>query len=488
MDKNVGVAILTYNRPDYYKQVLSSIPRDRIGCLLVVNDGEITYVNNYDADHVIYNQKQLGIAKTKNRALKFLYDNGYENIFLIEDDVIIKNPDVFDVYIKHAETFGIHHLNFLKIAGNEKTLRFTRRSTNGCELGFYRNPQGAFSYFNYYIIKKFGYFDENYVNAFEHIDYEYLLSEKNAVPPFWYFPDVLNSEKYLTTIEGSDQNSTITNKNSYEENWQLSANHFIKKWGKFTNQIDDRGENFVRGVLNDLETVLSRKKLVDNGERLSIVIPYRDRESALSQMIPILFDYVSNQVTNFDISVIEQDDNKPFNKGLLNNIGVLLNIDSDYFCIHDVDLIPEFSDYSYPKNPTHLSKYCSQFNYIEDPAALMGGVVLFKKEDFLNVNGYPNDYIYWGSEDNTLANRCIKKGLEIFQHPSGQYKSIPHRSRLEDKNEYEGHIINGKKREDEKNGITKLEDNGIQNIDLSNFSINIEKKEKYNLYKIRKNE
>lgn len=491
--KNIGVAILTYNRPDYFTQVYSYIPFHKIDELVVVNDGTNHYVpspktGQFDQTRyqVIYGDKQNGIAWAKNRAAEYLVERGCEHIFFIEDDVIIKNKDVFDVYIRHAQTFGIHHLNFLKVAGNEKTLRYHYIAPNGCSIGFYKNPQGAFSYYNAAIFKKLGFFDENYKNAFEHIDHEYTLVKNQVIPPFWYFPDVLDSEKYLKTIEGSDENSTITKKEQYKENWEKSAEHFIKKHGHFTNQIRDLSIKELEKSLQFLEINYSRKKEVNGDKKLSIIIPYRDRRIALEALIPKLTEYVSKQVKNFDISIVEQDDNEPFNKGLLNNLGVLLNPDSDYYCIHDVDLIPEFADYSYPENPSHMSKYCSQFNYIEDPAALMGGVVLFQKEHFFDVNGYPNDYVGWGKEDACLHHRVLQKGYGIYQHPFGRYYSVPHVHRLENPKEHEYHKINSEKWKNELDGVLKSEDNGIKNIDISNYDIAVIVKENYNHIKVKK--
>lgn len=474
----IGVGLLTYNRPDYYGQVYASLPFGSFQEMVVINDGDGYYVpspqtGQFDQRHhpVIYGDTQRGIAWAKNQALKNLIEKGCEHIFLIEDDVIIKDENVFDVYIRHAQTFGIHHLNYLKVAGNEKTLKYTYKAPNGCALGFYQNPQGAFSYFNSTIIKKLGYFDENYMNAFEHIDLEYNLSEKRVAPPFWYFADVLDSEKYLTTIEGSDENSTITNKDQYKENWENSAKHFVGKWGKFTNQIPDVGVKGLEQSLIFLDGMYSKKRLTNQGKRLSIIIPYRDRKTALESLIPRLSDYVSTQVDCFNISVVEQDDNEPFNKGILNNLGVLLNPDADYYCIHDVDLIPEFSDYSYPEKPSHLSTLCSQFNYVEDPAALMGGVVLFQHDHFKKVNGYPNDYVGWGKEDACLLSRVMNKGFSVYKHPFGRYFSIPHTHRLTNPIEHEYHLKNSEKWKMEMDGITKAEDNGISNICLDEYNI-----------------
>ena len=67
----IGVGILTYNRPDYYQQVLESLPIDQIGCLVVVNDGPDSYVSPHQSvDHIILNGSQKGVAKSKNLLLK----------------------------------------------------------------------------------------------------------------------------------------------------------------------------------------------------------------------------------------------------------------------------------------------------------------------------------------------------------------------------------------------------------------------------------
>ena len=479
MNGKIGVGIITYNRPEYYTKVLNNIPKHIIERLVIVNDGEFSYVKNEDGDCVIQNQAQLGVGKSKNKALKYLVDEtDCEHLFLIEDDVIIKDENVFKKYIETANLFGIYHLNFEKIAGNDKTLKYSYKIPSGHCIGMYHNPQGAFSYFHRNIIKKFGYFDEDYINAFEHVDFEYRLCKNKLTTPFWYFPDVFDSEKYLTTIEGSDENSTITNKQHYQENVSKSANVFIKKYGHFTNAINQIDTKLIPMFLMHLEKNYSRKSIF-NDKSLCIIVPYRDRNIALQKLIPELRNYVSKQVQNFDIVVIEQNNNKPFNKGFLNNIAFLMNPDYDYYCFHDVDLIPEFSDYSYPELPTHLSSHCSQFNYINIPDKIMGGVITFKKEHFIETNGYPCTYEGWGKEDDALYNRCEQANLTPYKHPYARYYSVPHTHRLNSNVERELHAKNGEKFQLEKEGKTSRWDDGIKNIDLKNIKTEKNKTESF---------
>lgn len=459
MDKtpSIGVAIITYNRPDYYKKVVESIPKDKIDVLIAVNDGDYHYVRGVSdkTDFHILHTDQQGVSRSKNNALKCLIEKyNMEHIFLIEDDIIIKDPNVFEEYIKAANSTGIHHLCYEKVANNEKTLKYKYEQPDGTTLGFYHNPQGAFMYINANIIKKLGNFDENYLNAFEHIDFAYNLVKNKVAPPFWYFPDIFNSEDYLIDIEGSSQNSTITNKNKYKENWQKSAHYFVNKWGYFTNQIPDLGIQRLEEELMFLQTNYSRKKIVNKDQKLSIIIPYRDRESALKQIVPFLQGYVRKQVENFEILIIEQFNQKPFNKGFLNNVGYTLKSEkSTYVCFHDVDLIPEYADYSYPIMPSHISSHCSQFKYVNIQDKIMGGVILFNNEHYEKVNGFSNEYEGWGKEDDDLYHRCILEKLKPYKHPFGRFYSMPHKHRLIGKiSEKELHEKNGKRYSDYYNG------------------------------------
>jgi hypothetical protein len=220
-------------------------------------------------------------------------------------------------------------------------------------------------------------------------------------------------------------------------------------------------------------------------KKLSVIIPYRNRIKALNLLIPKLKEYIPKQTKNFELVVVEQDDNKLFNKGVINNLGFLLLPDSDYYCFHDVDYIPEIADYSYPDNPVHVSTYNSQFGYAEHKDSFMGGVIIFRKEHFEGVNGYPINCVGWGSEDNMLAERVKRVGLNAQKFP-GRFYCVPHTPRINDPIEYAAHIKNGAIRENEKAGRTSMWENGLKNLNIKTFEISIEDKKDYKHIKVRK--
>ena len=66
-------------------------------------------------------------------------------------------------------------------------------------------------------------------------------------------------------------------------------------------------------------------------------------------------DYIKD--IDYEIFIIEQSDDKPFNRGKLLNAGYKYALDKgcDYFVFHDVDMLPEDVDYSYSDKPLRWS-------------------------------------------------------------------------------------------------------------------------------------
>jgi|HigsolmetaAR202D_1030399.scaffolds.fasta_scaffold44867_1 Galactosyltransferase. len=101
--------------------------------------------------------------------------------------------------------------------------------------------------------------------------------------------------------------------------------------------------------------------LIRSRKKLAVIIPYRDRDAHLKELLPELEDLLLRSSIDFSICVVEQANDLPFNKGILLNVGFLESSSCDYFCFHDVDMIPLRADYSYVRSPTHLASNVEQF-------------------------------------------------------------------------------------------------------------------------------
>ena len=160
-------------------------------------------------------------------------------------------------------------------------------------------------------------------------------------------------------------------------------------------------------------------------EKLAVIVPYRNRGEHLKAFMPYMEKSLTEEKVPFDIFIIEQYDDKPFNRAKLLNAGFNEAKEYDYFAFHDVDMLPVDSDYSYPDGPTHLSSEVEQFNWGLPYDGYFGGVTLFDKESFLKINGYSNEYWGWGAEDDDIIHRCMIKNIDTYRKQC-RYRSLSH--------------------------------------------------------------
>jgi hypothetical protein len=178
-------------------------------------------------------------------------------------------------------------------------------------------------------------------------------------------------------------------------------------------------------------------------KKLGIIIPYRDRLEHLTALLPELSDRLYQQKIDHKIVVVEQKEGELFNRGYLKNIGTIYCDDCDYFCFHDVDMIPTKSCYDYSYNPgaTLLATEVKQFGYTKPYPEYFGGVVLLDKFSFKNVNGYSTVYWFWGAEDDDLYLRCKLKKINVFNRNNCRFESFDH-PRDKSKRKYNASILN----------------------------------------------
>lgn len=152
--------------------------------------------------------------------------------------------------------------------------------------------------------------------------------------------------------------------------------------------------------------------------RLGIIIPFRDRHQHLIEFERIVNNYFFNKDIDYKIIVVEQDDAKLFNRGMLLNVGFTYaeKMKCDYVAFHDVDMLPLNVDYSYSPKPLHIATNFS-IQEGEKPREMFeqyfGGVTLFPSKVFRQIDGYSNKYWGWGYEDTDLLYRCEKHGVEL---------------------------------------------------------------------------
>jgi hypothetical protein len=140
--------------------------------------------------------------------------------------------------------------------------------------------------------------------------------------------------------------------------------------------------------------------------RLGIIVPYRNRHEQLIIFNQKVKKYLDKTGIDYRIIIVQQDDAKLFNRGMLLNIGFRYakKMKCNYVVFHDIDMLPIDVDYSYSDVPLHLAEPVFDKYF--------GGVTLFPTKIFEKINGYSNKYWGWGYEDDDLLLRCIKKNIQ----------------------------------------------------------------------------
>lgn len=271
--ESIGVGMVTYNAPDRIKQSSMTIPQ-WVKNFVIVNDGTPYDPSVYPPQaHIIQHETNKSVGGAKNTAIDYLLGCECEHIFIIEDDVLIQDENVFDKYIKTSLHSGIKHLNYgLQGPANKKgaksfnTLEERSKQENltepnprhivkyndDIEVALYPNCVGAFSYYQREVLEKIGGFDPYYKNAWEHVDHTLMAFKNKFTTPYWWFADIADSGKYIKDIEGCIENSTISHTETWKENFTKGAEHFRKKHKYTPTQVPDTNPEGLKQILNYL--------------------------------------------------------------------------------------------------------------------------------------------------------------------------------------------------------------------------------------------
>lgn len=161
--------------------------------------------------------------------------------------------------------------------------------------------------------------------------------------------------------------------------------------------------------------------------RLTVVIPYRDREQHLRQLMPALLEKLREQQLEHRVLVVEQDSGGKFNRGRLLNVGMHYSADaSDYYCLHDVDAVPIVANYACPSQPLRLvNEIVGSDSKSRHNDYYFSGAVSVRKDQVWAANGYSNEYWGWGKEDDDFFFRLLLAELLCYYDLQGVYRDLP---------------------------------------------------------------
>ena len=220
---------------------------------------------------------------------------------------------------------------------------------------------------------------------------------------------------------------------------------------------------------------LLRKRVVQpltfsQGQRLTIVIPFRDRLAHLQQLLPILSGMLLKQNVLAKILVVEQAGHDLFNRGKLLNIGMKhAAATTDYYCLHDVDAVPVEANYQCPSQPLRLvHKLLTATGDAQRTDYYFSGAVSVTREQVFAANGFSNEYRGWGKEDDDFFFRLLLAGCLCYFDTLGVFEDLPnprHQQVQRKSADTPPHVrINRRRRSRLLRGLVDPQEDGLSNL------------------------
>lgn len=240
-EKKVGLAIITYERPEFCSRTFESAYsnlKDIVDVWVISDDGSnpesitkvISDIIKISSEVIFLPGEHKSIAANKNRALKMLMSLNCDYIFLCEDDMEIISPQAVSGYIDESIRTGVEHMSFAHHGSNVDM----GKSGDWLGLELYSACVGAWSFFTRNAIEVAGGFDERLVNAYEHAEHTSRISKARLTHPFWSFPDVVGSKNWIRP-----QNNAIESSKLREDGpaWIRNNEQMLQLWREIDPEV-----------------------------------------------------------------------------------------------------------------------------------------------------------------------------------------------------------------------------------------------------------
>ena len=232
-------------------------------------------------------------------------------------------------------------------------------------------------------------------------------------------------------------------------------------------KIANNGYNFYKkylekdGIFDYLQDILYKIQFKSlnfktYNEKIGIVTIYRNSEDNSRLKQKRLFLYWMNkmlsQICDYEIVIVEQENKKDNKQNNSFNIGKLKNIGFDYlnkdiknkkidnYIFIDIDMIPDSKliEYFFKKTDS-LNLLAMSGTRYEDKSykkenkrtrPFAGGIISCTKSVFTELNGYANNYIGWGGEDQDLLLRLSELNKPVYLPKEGTVIDIEEKNNL----------------------------------------------------------
>lgn len=232
--KRIGVGIVTCNRLDFLRKLIDTIEPcgNIIDYFVVINDGVDKPDWKIPFGTWIDNDENVNVGETKNRVMKHLIEKGCDYIFTLEDDILIKDPKIFENYINAHLTTNLHHFNFgfSQRENLDANLQPIYRKTidygDDVKIVLTKNILGAFTFYTREALQTIGMHHKDFNKGHgDHLELTYRAYKHGLGTPFWWFADVYGSWNMIENQSNFTTDSVVRN-NNFHENFSNARRTF----------------------------------------------------------------------------------------------------------------------------------------------------------------------------------------------------------------------------------------------------------------------
>jgi len=262
----IGVGIITCDRVNMFNVCFESLNEEWYDELVVVDDGKEEHPSMRRGVEYKRTTGGVGVGKAKNVAIQNLLDKDCDYIILVEDDMKFTG-NLFAEYVRAYKTTGIHHFMFAYHGPANKAgvsygkpaprLVFDYGPFDEIRIALNQHCVGAVTFYTRESLEKVGLYDENFTNAFEHVDHSYQLAKNGFSTPYWWWADIANSLDFVQEQKCSEDSSAIRPRPDWQSNIQAAAQYFMSKNKVSPVKVPDTPQQKV------VEIIKRYKKIID---------------------------------------------------------------------------------------------------------------------------------------------------------------------------------------------------------------------------------
>ena len=264
----IGVGIITCDRVKMFNVCFESLNDEWYDELVVVDDGKEEHPLMRSGAEFIRTPGGVGVGKAKNAAIQNLLGKDCDYIILVEDDMKFTG-NLFAEYIHAYNTTGIHHFMFAYHGPANKSgisygkpvprLVFDYGPFDECRIALNQHCVGAVTFYTRESLEKVGLYDENFTNAFEHVDHSYQLAKNGFSTPYWWWADIANSLDFVQEQKCSEDSSAIRPRSDWQSNIQAAAHYFMSKNKVSPVKVPDTPQQKVVEIIKRYKKIIDEK-------------------------------------------------------------------------------------------------------------------------------------------------------------------------------------------------------------------------------------